>query len=275
VQTADLLPTVLEEMGLPVPSRPDVSGQPLQPVVRGDSPEPPAVSEISHRGFVAHGMRTSRDKYVRRFSPEDDELYFDLRKDPGERTNLHEANRERVRLLRAGVEAAMVPNPFRHTIKLVGPGVYDLLFRTGGWIEGVQPVAFAPEDRYEVEGNKRKLRLNVRASAGRPREIAFSLRPQGAPVWLEGTRDGRPLAPGDVFMAQEGISPGEVPFKLPEIESEKERTENIFAAPQRETAGVHVWLTLAPGRAAPLPFDRETCERFKALGYIGADTVCR
>ena len=74
-----------------------ITGHPLQAVVQGGAPEPPAVSEISHRGFVAHGMRTGKDKYVRRFSPEEDELYFDLRNDPKETVNLIEQNRERVR----------------------------------------------------------------------------------------------------------------------------------------------------------------------------------
>jgi arylsulfatase A-like enzyme len=269
VQLVDVLPTVLSEVGLPVPEPPVIAGRPLQVVLAGGAPEPPAVSEISHRGFVAHGMRTGRDKYVRRFSPEDDELYFDLRQDPKEQTNLAEQNRERVRFLRAGVEAAMVPNPFRYSLKLVAPGTYDLLFRTGGWIEGVQPVGFGPEDRHGLEGNGRKLRLRVRPGAGRPREIAFSLRPQGAPVWLEGSRDGRPLRPTDVFMAQEGLHPTEVPFKLPEIESEKERTEDIFAAPSVERPGLHLWLRLDPGKQVQ-NFDRDTCERFKALGYVDA-----
>ncbi len=270
VQTVDILPTVLQEMNLPVPSPPVITGQALQRVVKGGAPEPPAISEISHRGFVAHGMRTNKDKYVRRFSPEDDELYIDLTKDPKELTNLIEGNRERVRLMKGGLEAAMIPNPFRDTIKLVGAGRYDLLFRTGGWIEGVEPTGFGPDDRYTLEGNGRKLRLTVAPRPGRPREIAFGLRPQGAPVWLEGTRDGRPLTPADVRIAQEGVHPPEVPFKLPEIESEKERVENIFAAPTDETPGVHVWLTLASGKEV-LHIDKDSCERLKALGYISGD----
>ena len=54
------------------------------------------IAEISHRGFVAHGIRTSADKYVRRFSPEEDELYFDLRRDPKEQHSILEQFGERV-----------------------------------------------------------------------------------------------------------------------------------------------------------------------------------
>jgi arylsulfatase A-like enzyme len=270
VQALDVLPTILEQFGLPVPAAPVITGHPLQAVVRGGAAEPPAVSEISHRGFVAHGMRTARDKYIRRFSPEEDELYFDLASDRKETVNLLAHNRERVRLLKAGVEAAMVPNPFRDTVRFVGPGTYQMLFKTGGWIEGVEPVGFGPSDRYDLDGNGRKLIVTVTPRPGHPREIAFSLRPQGAPVWLEGTRGGRPLGPADFFIAQEGIHPSEVPFKLPEIESEKERTENIFLPPREERPGVHVWLTLAPGHEV-LRMDKETCERLRALGYVGGD----
>ncbi len=270
VQTVDLLPTVLEHFGLRVPEPPIISGRPLQPVLAGGAPEPPAVSEISHRGFVAHGMRTARDKYVRRFSPEEDELYFDLGKDPREQVNIIEQNRERARLLKAGVEAAMVANPFRDAVRFEAPGAYKVLFKTGGWIEGVEAVGFGAGDRYDLDGNGRKLIVDVRPRAGHPREVHFSLRPQGAPVWLEGSRDGKPLTPSEVFIAQEGIHPPEVPLKLPEIESEKERAENIFAPPREGTPGVHIWLDVPKGKEVP-HMDKDTCERMKALGYISGD----
>jgi arylsulfatase A-like enzyme len=268
VQLVDLLPTVLQSQGLPVPEPPHIGGRPLQAAIRAQGPEPPAVSEISHRGFVAHGMRTARDKYVRRFSPEEDELYFDLARDPGERVNRLDQASGRVRLLKAGVEAAMVPNPFRHHVRAVGGGEYALRLRTGGWFEGVEPVGFTSEDRYEVEGNGRKLSLRLRPRPGRPREAAFSIRPQGAPVWLEGTRDGRPLRGGDVLIAQEGVPAREVPLLLPEIETEKERTENIFAAPPATKPGLHVWLTMTPGRQIMEAFDKAARERLCALGYL-------
>lgn len=267
VQLVDVLPTVLRNEGLPVPESPIVAGHPLQDVVRGGAPEPPAVAEISHRGFVAHGMRTRGDKYVRRFSPDDDELYFDLASDPKELTSRLEENRDRVRFLRAGVEAVMVPNPFRHMLRFAGGGRYELRLRTGGWFEGVETVGFGGSERWAVEGNGRRLVLTVEPRPGRPREVSFGIRPQGAPVRLEGTRDGRPLRPADVLIAREAVNPPAVPFALPEIETESERVEDIFAAPPAERRGLHVWLAMAPGRSV-LEFDAATRERLKALGYI-------
>jgi hypothetical protein len=213
-------------------------------------------------------MRTSRDKYVRRFSPDDDELYFDLGRDPGEKTNRVAHAARRVQLLKAGVEAAMVPNPFRHHLRAAGGDEFALRLRTGGWFEGVEPIGFSPEDRYEVEGNGRKLALRLRPRPGSPREVAFSIRPQGAPVWLEGKRDGRALRGTDVLIAQEGVPALEVPLKLPEIETEKERTENIFAPPPANRPGLHVWLRLVPGRQMMEAFDQAARERLCALGYL-------
>ena len=269
VQAVDILPTALEALGLPVPSTPVIAGRPLQAVIAGNAPEPPAVSEISHRGYVAHGMRTSKDKYVQRFSPDEDELYFDLAADPKEQTNRVDQARERVRFLKGGLEAAMVPNPFRHTLRFEGGDAYEIRLKTGGWFEGVEATAFGPEDRYAIEGNGRKLLVTVKPRPDRPREIAFAVRPMGAPVELEGTRRGRPIAAADVLIAQEGVHPPAVPFKLPEIESEKERVENIFAPPPPGHAGIHVWLAMSGGKAPPAPMDPKRCEELRALGYIG------
>jgi hypothetical protein len=93
-----------------------------------------------------------------------------------------------------------------------------------------------------------------------------------APVWLEGTRDGRPLRPDDVAIAESGRRPDSVPFKLPEIESDAEseavRNDNVLVPPKLDRPGLQVWLTLAPGRRV-LDFDKETREKLKALGYLG------
>jgi len=94
-----------------------------------------------------------------------------------------------------------------------------------------------------------------------------------APVWLEGTRDGRPLKPADVSMAAEGIHPAAFPAKLPDIEpqdaSDEEKPDwNVLSPPPADRPGVHLWLLMSPGRKV-MDLDRETRERLKALGYLG------
>jgi arylsulfatase A-like enzyme len=272
VQSVDVLPTVLVELGLPAPEAPVIAGRPLQPVVEGGAPEPPAVSEVSHRGFVAHGMRTSRDKYVQRFSPESDELYFDLRRDPKEQASVLDANRERARLLRAGVEAAMVHDPFRRHVRFVGDSTYEVHLKSPGWLDGVEPIGFGAGETLQMGDGNRKLQVRVRPRPGAPRELVFSVRPLGAPVWLEGTRDGRPLQPKDVAIAETGYPPEALPLKLPQIESdsdsELQKHDNILVPPRADRPGLQLWLTLVPGRRV-LDFDLATCEKLRALGYVG------
>jgi arylsulfatase A-like enzyme len=273
VQEVDILPTILEEQGFPVPAPPAIVGQPLQPVLKGTAPEPPAVSEISHRGFVAHGMRTSKDKYIQRFSPQEDELYFDVVKDPKETTNLAEQSEKRVRSMRDSLQVIMTPNPYRHTLRLSGTSAYDLWLHSGGWIEGVIATGFGLADKYESAGNNRKLAIRAHPKPGQPREISFEVRPAGAPVWLEGTQDGKPLALAQIFIAREAKHPTAVPFRLPDVEAggENEVEDSLlhmFEAPP-DKPGIQIWLVADPKSSKPIgPFDDATRENLCGLGYI-------
>ena len=268
VQGLDVVPTVLEAVGLPLPA--DVGGQPLQRVLAGAAKPRPALAEISHRGFVAHGVRTDADKYIRRFSPDDDELYFDLGRDPGEKVSLAEKNPERVRLLQAQAEAGMASNPFRYAVEVTGSGRFALRLETRGWLEGVEATGLGPQERWSLGGNGRWLELRLAPRPGAPREIGFTVRPVGAPVTLAGTRDGRPLRPADVAVGEGSFRPEAFPFRLPDIESEteKDRGINLFVAPRGTAPGVRVWLALPAGRSLQ-EMDPEARERLKALGYVG------
>jgi hypothetical protein len=270
VQGVDVVPTVLAAMDLPVPAAPRVAGRPLQETLSGQAPRRVAIAEISHRGIVAHGARTEEDKFVRRFSPEQDELYFDLTKDPQEKTNALAQAPERVRRLRARAEEAMAPNPFRYVLRIAGAEPYALTLRTDGWIERVEATGFGRDEGHEVGANGRRLELRARPGPGRPRELSFTARPLGAPVWLEGRRSGRPLRRADVTVGAGGAA-GEIPFRLPEIDTEAEAEHarvSLFTPPKAEATGVHVWLVLPEGRKL-MEFDTETRERLKTLGYLG------
>jgi arylsulfatase A-like enzyme len=268
VQGVDVVPTVLEAMGQPLPG--DLAGQPLQRALAGTAKPRAALAEISHRGFVAHGVRTEGDKYIRRFSPDDDELYFDLARDPKEKTSIADRNPRRVRLLEAQAEAGMSPNPFRYVVRVSGTGRFALVLETHGWLEGVEATGLGPQERWDLGGNGRRLELRLRPRPGAPREIGFNVRPVGAPVTLAGTRDGRPLRPGDVAVGESALRPGAFPFRLPDIESETEsdRGLKLFAPPRGGGPDVRVWLALPPGRKVE-ELDPSTRERLKALGYVG------
>ena len=268
VQTVDVLPTILANESLPVPPLPVIAGLPLQGVVKGEVPERPAVSEISHRGFVSLGMRTSRDKYVHRFSPDPEESYFDLVRDPKEQMNRLDQFRERARVLRADVEQAMVPSPFRYALRVAGAGEYSLTLETGGWIEGVQSQGLGPGDRADLEANGRRLALRLSPRPGQPREVTFGLRPLGVHVLLDGTRDHHPLRAADVLLGSEAASPRAVPFELPDPEEGGARNGGFLAPPAASAPGLHVWLKMTAGRHV-LELDQDARDRLKALGYLG------
>ena len=268
VQGVDVVPTVLEALGVALSA--DLAGQPLQRVLEGRSKPRPALAEISHRGFVAHGVRTDGDKYIRRFSPDDDELYFELARDPKEKQNRAAANPQRVRTLEAQAEAGMSSNPFRYVVQVQGTGVYALRLETRGWLEGVETTGLGPEERWSVGGNGRWLELAARPRPGAPREVGFSVRPVGAPVELSGTRDGRALRAADVAVGATAFQPAAFPFHLPDIESETEQDRGLqlFKPPRADVTGVRLWLALPPGRTIQ-ELDPASRERLKALGYVG------
>jgi len=205
---------------------------------------------------------------VHRFSPDPQEMYFDLVRDPKEQVNRLDESRERARALKANVEEAMVPSPFRYTLRVAGTGEYALTLETGGWIEGVQSLGLGAREKAEVEANGRRLTLRLAPRPGQPREIAFGLRPLGVHAELAGTRDGRPLRTADVFLGSESARPRAVPFDLPDPEEGGARNGGLFSPPVGAAAGVHVWLTMSAGRRV-LELDKEAQERLKALGYLG------
>jgi arylsulfatase A-like enzyme len=267
VQAVDIVPTILESQGLPQP--PGLAGVPLQRALAEGLSKRPALAEISHRGFVAHGVRTEADKYVRRFSPDDDELYFDLERDPLERENLVDRYPERVRLMKAQAEEAMTANPFRYVVRVKGSGRYRLRLAAQGWLEGVEATGLGPQEKVSLAGNGRVLEVAAHPRAGQPREVSFAVRPAGAPVRLEGTRDGRPLRPDELAVAESGVEPASLPYRLPAIEAETGTGgASLFAPPRGDPPGVQIWLALPPGRRL-IEFDPATRERLKALGYLG------
>lgn len=264
VSLADLLPTVLEALQLPVPHPPAIIGRPLQDVAFAQAPEPPVVSEISHRGFVSSGIRTGQAKYIRRFSPQTDELFFDLVKDPKEQHNLMGQNPPGARRLRAAVEETMQVTPFRYAIRALSPGPQTLTVETAGWLEGVETAGLGIGEKTEILDSGRRLVMTLSPRPGAPREVFFRVRPVGVPVTLHGQLNGRLLSPVDVFVGEGGVHPPLLPFALPELDADT--VEGLFK-PGPATTGVVVYLDQPSGRAIQ-DLDAEEREQLCALGYI-------
>ena len=117
VRSIDILPTVLDALGLEVPA--DVQGASLRPLVAGRSVEPrPAYSEATSLGPERDSLRWRGFKYIRRLSlgelPHPNsvglelgppEALYDLAADPGESRNLAPERPQTVEELRRLIAA--------------------------------------------------------------------------------------------------------------------------------------------------------------------------
>jgi arylsulfatase A-like enzyme len=262
VQLLDVLPTILTSQRLPVPD--GIAGRALDESFTASGPERPAVLETKYREHVAYGARTSETKYVSHLYPARQELVFDLRRDPGESRSRDAAASAGAEALRQAAEASASPSAFRHRLRVDGGAGYELHLRTTGWIEDVDRSRLLPTERAEVADGGHVLALRLRPDRGRPREVSFLARPHGVPVWVDGTRGGRRLRPGEVRVAAEGRRARELPFLVPDVEL----LNGPFSPPRSAEPGVSIWL--APTRAGrgDAPLDRQARESLRALGYL-------
>ena len=262
----DVMPTILHAAGADVPA--SVAGRSLQNVVAGDAPPVPALVETHHWDATALSVRTETDKYIRRFSPQDDELYFDLVQDPFERVNRVTEAGERLRALRARVGETMRPTPYRYVLRTSGISRFSLNLRTAGVLEEVEVAGLGPGETERLGGEGQQLTLELQPQPGAPREVSFLVKPVGAPVHLEGARDGRPLRAQDVTTAGDRHPDG-FPFLLPDPERENppEEAQKLFRSPEGEADGLWIWLVESSPGTTP-EVDDETLEALRALGYV-------
>jgi arylsulfatase A-like enzyme len=262
VQLVDVLPTILKSQGLAVPEATAIDGRPLEESFAPDAPERPAALETKYRQFVAYGVRTRVAKYVRRLYPRPREQYFDLARDPRE-LGPGAALGAPARALRRVAESTVTPAAFRHRLRVEGDEDYELRVRTGGWIDSVEAPGLGAGERAVSLNGGREVALSLKPRAGLPREVMITTRPHGVPVWISGTRSGRPLRPGDIRMAAEGVAAKAVPFLVPDAED----VHGLFSPPRAGAGGVALWFEPSVGGEAPA-FDTEARQRLKALGYL-------
>jgi len=263
VQGVDVLPTVLEEMGRPLPAT--IRGRPLAAALAGPGVARPAILEVSHRGHVIHGVRGESEKYLRRFSPENDEVRFDLQRDPAEKSPQPVDSGERARGLRSAIGASLVPNPFRNVLRCVGPGSFELEVGVAGWIQDVEATGLGPGESAIPSAERNRLTLRCRPGAGAPREVRFVARPRGTRVTVSGTRDGRPLRSDDVRLGGEARPTPVLPAVLPDLDNAPEFKP--FEPASTPRPGVYSWIAVMPGREVP-EIGSEAQEQLRALGYI-------
>jgi tetratricopeptide (TPR) repeat protein len=176
-RTIDLLPTVLELMGLPALA--GVQGASLAPAFQGKGlPASYSYTETLfpklNLGWAElRGMRTKRWKYIRAPKPE----LFDLAQDPGETTNVIGAHAAQVRELEAQLTAASGADGKVSTVASDPQTMRQL--KSLGYLGGASQQEFEltgkgtdPKDRLEV---LRLLHFAVQAEPGTPPSRQISL----------------------------------------------------------------------------------------------------
>jgi arylsulfatase A-like enzyme len=263
VQLLDVLPTVLRTLSLPVPVDGSVLGHPLQEAISNELAPPPALLQLNHRGHVAYAARTQQEKVVHGFSPVDGVHDYDLVRDPEERSPKEVTGGRAAELLQL-VEAAMAPSGHRHHVRVGGNGVYELRLRTNGTVVDVDAAQLGGREFSRLDARRQELTLSLRPRPGLPREVSLRLKPHGAPLWIDGTHDGRPLRAGDIHVGSRGKASGAVPLAFPVVE----HSPGVFD-PTPAGPWVGVWITRATAGPDAVPLDDDVREQLRTLGYVG------
>ena len=237
VQGVDVLPTVLEAWALPrARAAGDRRPRRCSAWSRAARRSRRRSSEISHRGFVAHGMRTEHGQVRPALQPRRGRAV--LR--PAQRPEGADEHRRgeaasACACCKAGVEAAMVPNPFRYVLRRAAAARSRSGSRPAAGSRPWRPSASGRRSAPWWAATGARSTWCCSRAEGAPREVAFTVRPMGAPVTLEGLRDGRPLRPADVGIGEGGQHPEALPYRLPDVESETERDRGLrlFGAPAK------------------------------------------
>ena len=170
--------------------------------------------------------------------------------------------------MRARVGETMRPTPYRYVLRTSGISRFSLNLRTAGVLEEVEVAGLGQGETSTSGGRASSSPWSSNHSRRAPREVSFLVKPVGAPVHLEGARDGRPLRAQDVTTAGDRHPDG-FPFLLPDPERENPPAEaqKLFRSPEGEADGLGVWLVESSPGTTP-EVDDETLEALRALGYV-------
>lgn len=115
VRQVDILPTVLDLLGIDVPTGAEIDGRSFRPLLDGRSWNPqPAFVSVSGlpRDLELRGVRTEAHKYTYGpYNPELPEELYDLRRDPRETDNIAAADADVCRELRTLADAFVAAAP--------------------------------------------------------------------------------------------------------------------------------------------------------------------
>jgi len=275
VRTMDLMPTILDAVGLPVPE--GLDGQSLMPLIREDpgAVAPPlAPSEFLWDGQEMKSVRHPDAKMM--LTPATGEVqWFDLVRDPDETAPIRSVVGRAVSL-QQDVERVFATRLDGLLVTAFGDGAeHDLrlVITTESAFEEASVMGGERGDRFALSRDRRRLkaRFQLAASSFPPGWVDIeSLRLHAAgnaPIHIRGTINGRPLGPA---MLRLGRSRRRVTGRPPwTIRQDDPRVVvPVGFRPSRDGNASVVVTAQGTVRTERAPLSDKTKESLRALGYI-------
>jgi hypothetical protein len=259
VRTMDLFPTLLDAVGLPVPSGLDATT--LLPLLHGrGSPPLPAFAEFVSQGPDpgAKALRLPAEKLI--VSPASGlRAYFDLAADPGEQRNVAARHDERVRALAVTLEQELLAPVAGFYVFAVGREAHDVRLRLesdGGFVD-VAALHGDEGDRVALSADGRALDVEMHVRP-RPSPVAahdldgvrFRTRTDATVRLKSATVDGEPVG-------REVLAPEPLVVPYPAAPRDRGARDLILS-----------FQLVRPPERRPATLDAGSVERLRALGYV-------
>ena len=284
-QQVDLMPTVLDLLGLP--ARADLPGRSLLEKARGAAATAYGISEVDEFGHFKKAVVAGRTKLIRSWSPQEGETLYDLRSDPGERQDVLAARPAEAAELGAILDEHTRGAPVRYALAVENRSpemitVSGYLVTEKKRVRGsdlTQCEIFSEQhvdwdgpflfNDAEVAGRSvQAVRFTLRTRPGDRDGFYFTPPPDEPRLEIYLHAGGGPPPVERVFLGAEGAHPESTCPVVLDLAAPDRYASGVRPAPQDGETGyaVFVWRTI-DAAAADEVLDDETLEQLKRLGY--------
>jgi len=264
VSTLDIAPTILNILGLPLPSY--YQGMSLVPVFKEQTLSPrPLFAEALLYGNEKKAVLLNDYKLIYTTTVHEFELY-NLKADPGETHNLidelPDVERQMIQILQSfrekanqGIQVTLTPGSKKQE-------VCEGKLTTTGAFAKVAPLVLSRARIFQTSGDSKEIQFKL-ANTRETEGFAFEIDPPDASIQLE-------LSPNiNQFPTQVYLGSASGKARLSPVVFDRETLKELSsssAAMDRE--GLYVWLKDSGRKSKHVEIDESTKERLKALGYL-------